>query len=86
MSDQREPEKDYSYYHHTIERAEQAFLQRNWLLCATLCRLLEELEIDRQAREAWNGPTVSVPLLKVPMRNEQPTDCSARQHPFTLET
>jgi hypothetical protein len=72
MSDQGNPET--AYYQHTIERTEQAMLQRNWILCATLCRLLAELELEAAtiggAAAAWNGSTRSVPLLKVPMRHE----------------
>lgn len=64
------------YYQHTLERAEQALLQRNWILCATLCRLLAELELEAAtitgAAHAWNGSTRNVPLLNVPMRDEAP--------------
>jgi hypothetical protein len=78
MSDLGNPElgSEATYFYETHMRAERAFSQRNWILAATLCRTLAELELEAAtitgAAHAWNGSTRSVPLLKVPMRDEAP--------------
>jgi hypothetical protein len=56
----------------------QAIGEGEWILAATTCRLIAELEIthavQQSARTAWNADTrtMSVPLLKVPMRDDKP--------------
>jgi hypothetical protein len=75
MSDLGNPElgSEATYFYETHMRAERAFSQRNWILAATLCRALAELELEAAtitgAALAWNGDTSNlavVPLLKEP--------------------
>lgn len=62
-----------------VTAAQRALAEGKWILCATLCRTIDELQIEaavaggaRAAYQALTETTRAVPLLKVPMRDDQP--------------
>lgn len=58
--------------------ARQAMDAGKWVLCATICRLIAEYEHEEAQRAGdrvgWDSATRRVPLLKMPMRDEQPSE------------
>lgn len=73
---------------HLRTLAHYAIDQEKWILAATTCRLIEELELDRAtvaaADSAWRGTTVAVPLLNLPTLDDKPRPVAEAVYAHTM--